>query len=624
MATPTRVLSALTLLLLAGGAAVAQPPIAPPPHPTLDDLVTEYLRLGLPVLPPTAELVRIDWFKFHTEGGRENWMTGNLALRLPPVQPGGVPRYWKGLITERDDVDPYWVSAVSPTSDALHRVYFVFEPDPLLLAIQCRIRKWDELAIALHARAREEIALRAAIREEVEPSSVDVLRDVAWVYWRDLLTERGTDRQEILRHLKGLAREAKNSPPPDGRDRRDRSDLIHRLELTVAPRKSKPDSVESLIDDLTEYWIDRDPFSGRLKPRSQTGLESYWKLVELGFDAVPTLIEHLKDERLTRGTALFGGGKHFDLDLRVEHLAGQILDRLSNGLIKDGPGFSAIRQEQVILDPAQARAWWDEVQKIGEEKWLLRHAIPERKSDGKQDTAAPNEHIIRVIGVKYPAKLPELYRTILRAKPEIESEGYVDGIIASKLTREQKIALLEEGVTHEGRHREYALNGLAELDPPRFRKHVLATLRQIHIRVENGNRDHNWGILELAERANDLECWNVLFAIYGKMSVESRIDTIWHLGSISPLVTDDPIRRQRLRFLLEALDDRSIDPKEVKDEWTELRDFAAQQLAGLLRFPVNRLYIGSVWYDKQLGGLSRFVLREFVRQVATRELAVGK
>ena len=53
--------------------------------------------------------------------------------------------------------------------------------------------------------------------------------------------------------------------------------------------------MEALIDGLVDYWQE-DGFP----PSKKSGEEMYWKLAEMGFDAVPTLIEHLNDERLTR------------------------------------------------------------------------------------------------------------------------------------------------------------------------------------------------------------------------------------------------------------------------------------------------------------------------------------
>jgi hypothetical protein len=83
--------------------------------------------------------------------------------------------------------------------------------------------------------------------------------------------ERGTDRKEILRQLSDLAVEE-----PILRSEYN-GWLLSSLEQTVAPRKSKPGSVDSIIDDLTEYWAEPG-FRSQDDP-DRAGQASYWKVV---------------------------------------------------------------------------------------------------------------------------------------------------------------------------------------------------------------------------------------------------------------------------------------------------------------------------------------------------------
>src|SRR4029079_12483025 len=104
------------------------------------------------------------------------------------------------------------------------------------------------------------------------------------------LYERGGDRKEALRQLTAIVKEEPSLLTPGMKE------LLCQLELTVATRKSKPGSFEALIDDLTEYFTENanGPFTGWEPPKDPA---SYWKLAELGFDAVPALIEHVTDDR---------------------------------------------------------------------------------------------------------------------------------------------------------------------------------------------------------------------------------------------------------------------------------------------------------------------------------------
>src|SRR5829696_8431030 len=72
-----------------------------------------------------------------------------------------------------------------------------------------------------------------------DSSALKELHSVAWIYWSRRVMTADSDRKEVLRHLKELA--------PDSED-------VRALELTLAPRKSKPGTAEALIDDLTDYW----------------------------------------------------------------------------------------------------------------------------------------------------------------------------------------------------------------------------------------------------------------------------------------------------------------------------------------------------------------------------------
>ncbi|HEY2911586.1 MAG TPA: hypothetical protein VGI99_15145, partial [Gemmataceae bacterium] len=67
-------LAIFSIALFALQLAPARLPVAPPPHPTLDGLVEEYKRLGLPLPPPNAELMRTvhggrQWLGFRWESG---------------------------------------------------------------------------------------------------------------------------------------------------------------------------------------------------------------------------------------------------------------------------------------------------------------------------------------------------------------------------------------------------------------------------------------------------------------------------------------------------------------------------------------------------------------------------
>lgn len=600
MATASRLVAAFAAVLLLHVAADAQPPTAPPPHLALDELVKEYQRLGLPLPPKNAEVVRIDWYlrrETYREVPEDRFI---LAFRVPPAKPGDRPRYLEespsGIsLWEMQYVEPDSVELADRTPAALHRVVYFTASHYLSLAVLCKYLGWDDLARAVYTLAREKF-----IEEGSERPIMVELRDSAWEHWAGQITERDTDRKEALRRLKALAAEEPSFRTPEN------DWLINSLQAAVTPRNSKPGSVEALIDQLTEYWV--DPIENS-KP---TGDAAYWKLVELGFDAVPALIDHVGDDRLTRGWSL-GFNFRSAHKLTVGHLCSRLLFDLSARTI--GGGYWELRGDR--LDPDEAQKWFEQAKKVGEEKWLLDHAIP--KDGGKTITnqhGRPEPHIVRVIGAKYPARLPAIYREMLKQPVSFWLNDYVREIVASKLPRDQKIALLVEGATHDGlSHRSLALDGLAAVDGPQFRKHLLLTLKQEWF----GDLGE---LLPLVERSADRECWDTLVAAVKKAPFGLRTYIIRDVGWVSPPGKKDPSRLERIRFLVQFLDDRIAEEDDTED-WSmvEIRDHAAAQLAGRLGIPVRRNDADIVIPNKNAGAVSRFLLRVMVRQAAERELA---
>src|SRR5262245_42694680 len=129
MRTLARPLAVVTVLLLAHGSAVAQLPTAPMPHPSLDGLVQEYRRFGLPRPPPEAELVRL---KHYNNRPEEPYL---LGFRIP-TKPGEGDRCLVGS----EYTSPALVESVKPAVEALRDIEHTWTSDLLCLAVQCRVR----------------------------------------------------------------------------------------------------------------------------------------------------------------------------------------------------------------------------------------------------------------------------------------------------------------------------------------------------------------------------------------------------------------------------------------------------------------------------------------------------
>jgi hypothetical protein len=615
MSLPLRLLAAFASTLLACAPALAQKPIAPEPHLALDELVKEYKRLGLLLPPANAELVRVKTMNYPDQ----------LGFRIP-AKPGHYPGTVIGANTWKETCE-----VVKPEPAAILDVEPRWVSDYVCLAIQCRERGWNDFAALLFARAQEAITTPVPARVKVvelsamfgggkgstgrlngwelrtaNSSAVKELRRVAASYWSGQVMAKESVRKEALRHLKELA--------PESEDVRD-------LELTLAPRKSKPGSVEALIDDLTDYGFWRKRAFESLDEKER-GEAAYRKLVEMGFDAVPALLNAVKDRRLTRSFHFEGGEPNpfgiqsYLVPSRVGQVVGQILNDLA------GRELSA-DVDAPWLNEQKAREWWKKAQKEGEEKWLVAHLSAE-SMPGEFLAPPANAVIFRAMGAKYPSRLAEFYRTVLRKRPEDESNVLADEVAGSKLPRAEKLALLEEGAAHEQLvHRVAALGALAELDPEAFRKHLVAALKRVAPDAENR---FPWtpevDLAGFVLRTNDPACWKALADAARRVSLSIRSQIIGQMGYAITPDQDKKARREQIQFLMKFLGDetheKAVDIKTDEGSYSSsgtpaVRDTAAHTLAGVLGLTTE--------FDRNRGPVSRLFIRAAVTKAAMEELA---
>lgn len=613
MTTAFRILTTiLTTIFPPNEDAIAERSIAPAPHVPLEVLVREYKRFDLPIPPPNAELVHV------RDGFNSKSQTRFLGFRTPPAQVGQKPQFLFGLglgvsRIEFEFIPSFRVELAQPDLSAIREVQLQ-DQETLCLAIQCKLRGWHLLANAIYAKTRESL----------NGDADDALRKMAWQYWEEQLTKAGTDRARSLRQLRLLVDEE-----PEFRTD-DKLKLVEDLSLTLSPRKSKPGSVEALIDDLTECTEDPNSLSnlvfGEL-PRNS----AYLNLVDLGLEAVPALIAHRNDQRVTRvrffPRACLGelGDARASTYFRVGDLCQRLLSEISCDV-----WMLEVFFREVEGDSTKAQKWWAEARRVGEEKWLVDHALPTGGDDEDWEPgngfSNPNIHIARVLRVKYPRRLPEIYRTITQMKPNLSSGAYAKEILASSLPLGEKCTLFQEVLDGESclHHRFEALEALGRLNPSAIRKPVFGYLRSLT--YGNGavhpDLPSECQLVTLIELVGSRDAWDALVIASKKVPAKMRRLLTWEVGSRWEPSQNDPHRQDRLRFLLELLDDRTIDLEESKDDRLELRDYAADRLGlllGLTEWHDPRSGLGN-WFNTERGPLSRMILRFAVRQDAEQEL----
>jgi hypothetical protein len=124
------------------------------------------------------------------------------------------------------------------------------------------------------------------------------------------------------------------------------AELIYGLQDQIGEQNSQPGYV-----DVFMYVRDSPTPAGELR--------------KIGFDAVPQLLNALQDKRFIR--CMQGGMHNINPQvLRVRDAAGQILDALSGGVIRQSGNWSDVADEkEAATTEKAARAWWSEVQRKG-------------------------------------------------------------------------------------------------------------------------------------------------------------------------------------------------------------------------------------------------------------------
>ncbi len=379
------------------------------------------------------------------------------------------------------------------------------------------------------------------------------------------LTDPKIDRAPAAKQLKELMRRDKEL------DTEYHQALLKSLDLALVPGKGKPGTVEALIDDLVNYSADTGTI-GVFEPEDR-----YWRIARLGFEAVPALIEHLDDERLSR--AMMQGFNNFSSwHLRVGDVVGDLLE----GLAGEEVGRNWLRRQQGYrVEKAEVKKWWEKARKAGEEAYLLDHVLSGKDSAFEEQAARVSPHVLAVIEAKHPRHVPALYRKVLDERPNLSSWPLAEAVLRCKVPAKEKVDLLVHGASHQDcRHRLAALHALKELDRRQFSLHLLAAL-------ENCPKDVSgpyWtcpegGLGALAMECDDPRVWQVLEKVARRSAVGLRMELLNHL--------DDPQdhrhRAERLRLLSGFLEDATLRDEQSSSKFEGPVSLTERLRSGTLR-----------------------------------------
>jgi hypothetical protein len=550
----------------------------------LDQLLAAYLKYGLPLPPKDAPLVRYETGETTDEKDERKPLIslGFLTKAAGPQTQAefliGTRRIpaWGNARPKEVKAEPGVETGTEISAGGLFKTNAW-----LATALQCHSRGWTGFAIVLLERSLKE-QFDHDIPREGDDQRGSSLTEVAFLAWAHHVTELfrpKSDRSAILEHLKILI--ATESRLDVDLNRR----LIADLEATLRTRKAEPGTLEALIDDLLEL----PPGDFNMNPSAEV-----LAIIERGFQAVPALMDHLEDRRLTRFVAT-GVGSHIPT---YPNSVGDI----SAMLIWALAGWEEGRDDDGEWK-RHVREWFEKAKGIGEEAYLLANARPAGKW--------PNLYALRILAKKYPRKLAELYRDLLEKRVELVSWPLTDQIVRSGLTREEKLDLLKTGARDANLdHRYYALRSLQEFDPDACVSPLVETLDALPATSKGrywACREASFG--SLVSETKDTRAWKALGAAARRADVGLRLEL---MSEISLSVTDAANRKEHVAFLSGFLADKTFrvvasDPVKFDSAFAarrfprlEVRNAAAMMLVPLLGMEEEP---NPEWTQEQWGSL---------------------
>jgi len=544
-------------------------------EPDFDRLLTQYRSYDLPEPPADAQPIVCELRGCVINGNRKvvhvSQTFGFLVANEGEENPDTVLFGTESLPLDRVGK----VTHIDPNKVEIGNVAYSFAgmPSGLATAVQCKARGWDTFAHTLWKQSILKHDKTAGnsykfYRPTLGDKPADVvMATIAFHHYRVCLYD-DLDWKPAARKLLKI-----ETPTAGLHDEY----FVETVTAALKPSTAEPGTTEALIDDLIES---KGPWDSQNK-----------RITVLGIDAVPTLIEHVDDERWTRG---YGMG----LGLSTQYYqVGDYCKSILRGLAGE-PEYSIreVRKSKLndsdgYISKTKARKWYRRVRKLDEEQYLLDHALP--KND------YPNETILLAIAEKYPQRIRRLYEEFL-SKPladdeESQAEFMAEVVANSRLRSAEKVALLTLAIEHRDiTHRMAALSCLEKLDFQQYFAYLRKALKSLPKTASNDYWPFFvWGVAE----SNDVETRVILLAIAKEGGPELRMQLIHEVAIVHSraknLKDRDKWRNYAVNFAKTFLDDSRSCGSSLSEQlgglWAEdsfpkmeVRNLAAIHLGRLL------------------------------------------
>jgi len=422
------------------------------------------------------------------------------------------------------------------------------------------------------------------------------LRYIAWTHWGNQLADAGSDRTVLHKRMSELLRDEPSLRTPE------RVALLDSLAAALVPSKAPPGSAERLVDDLVEVdalYFGRQAAVGLPAPLAE--------LTQRGGDALPTLLAHLEDRRLTRSLVRPWDGSASYLP-EVGELVGNVVQDFAGDEGRDWKRSATGH----FLEPEVVRAWWRRVQDLGEEAYLVQAAVPQAPQ-----TERAYDAIVRRLAHKYPGRLPEVYRRLLAERPDVGTWNVVLAIVAGADPAVRSDALAAGAGHANPARRLEALEALSHVDPARFESLLLRNLPTIADKPAGPPAlSDQVRLARLCWKTERADVWTALRDATAQADVGIKLEIIEDLTSKTEMQFAE--RKRLAEFLGSFLDDATLrdaagDPKKYEGcagrRWPklEVRNWAAYQLATVLAVDVTAFDGGRAVTDEQWARLRKAV-----------------
>lgn len=478
--------------------------------------------------------------------------------------------------------------------------YGAFEIDVALpAAVQCYRRGWKDLADQLLSSQSNRSYGRpqSVFHQSTGLTPAQALRYVAWTHWGNQLADESSDRSVALRRMSELIRLEPGLNTPARRA------LVDSLAAALKPHPAARGSDEDLVNQLVELnalYFDRQPAVGLPAPLAE--------LAQRGWEAMPTLLAHSDDRRLTRSIVEAWDGSAPYLP-QVGELVGNLVQEFAGD---EGQDWERTPNDH-FLASEPVRQWWNKVQSVKEDEYLVDSAVPA----APQATSA-SDAIVARLAHKYPIRLLDAYRKLLAARPDLNSWNLVSAIASAAIDPVAKDDTLTAGASCPNVARQAeALEALAKFDSRRFEALLLKSVRGLP--AETSEPYAYCGQVALAQlcwKTERADIWSALRTATARAGVGVRMEIIKMLGEKLDLSPAD--RARLIAFLAAFLDDetlRDTADNPAKYEYCaaherprlEVRNWAAYQLARLLGLEVLEYHAAVSISDEDWARLRRQV-----------------